>query len=233
MDRQVKLVGVLGGTSWPSTILAYRKLNELISSELGGHHSARILLYSIDYHSIKSRYGQAWNEVPALLKTEIARLLAMRPDCWMIANNALHKAFDEIANQVREPVPFFHAVELVREHLIQHNISRAVLLGTRFTMEDGFFAAPLIEAGVTIEVPDARDRERIQEIQTRLASGELSPEFRTYFRSLLARYEGLGFEAVITACTELPLTVDQQLTSMRVIDPLDLQVRACVRFALD
>jgi aspartate racemase len=208
-------------------------LNELISGELGGHHSARIVLYSIDYHEIKSRYGHCWSEVSDILKTEIAKLLAMRPDCWMIANNTLHKAYDEIVAGFDRSVPIFHAVDLVREHLLQNGMSRAVLLGTRFTMEDGFFAAPLIKSGVTIAIPEEREREEIQSIQSRLACGDVMPEFQAYFEGLLAKYERMGFEAVITACTELPLVLDQQLTRLRVVDPLDLQVRACARFALN
>ncbi|WP_394438134.1 aspartate/glutamate racemase family protein [Sphingobium naphthae] len=96
----MKLIGILGGTSWPSTGLPYRMINQEVQRRLGGHHSARILLYSIDYHDIKSRYWDRWAEIPPLLKSEIDQLLSFRPDCWMLANNTLHKAYDAVAEEL-------------------------------------------------------------------------------------------------------------------------------------
>lgn len=228
----MKLIGVLGGTSWPSTMLPYRLLNEELQARLGGHHSARVLLYSIDYHAIKSCYPDGWDEIPGLLKREIETLLLFRPDCWMLANNTLHKAYDRIADELDASVPFFHAVRLVRDHLVERSLGRVLLLGTKFTMEDSFYAAPLEAAGIRVEVPDLADRERVQAIQTRLARGEIDENFAPAFADLLARHEAAGCEAVVTACTELPLAITQQLTGMAVIDPLILQCRACVDFAL-
>jgi aspartate racemase len=228
----VKLIGVLGGTSWPSTMLPYRLLNEAVQRRLGGHHSARVLLYSIDYHAIKSRYHDGWAEIPSLLEREIETLLSLRPDCWMLANNTLHRAYDMIAPDLASSIPFFHAVSLVRDHLVSMVVGRVLLLGTRFTMEDGFFARPLEAAGIRVDVPSEVDREQVQAIQTRLARGEADENFAPYFADLLARHAATGCEAVVTACTELPLVITQGLTSMRVIDPLVLQCDACVNFAL-
>lgn len=228
---RTRLIGVLGGTSWPSTMLPYQMLNEDVQRRLGGHHSARILLYSLNYHAIKSRYWDRWDEIPPLLKAEIETLLSWQPDCWMLANNTLHKAYDAIAHEIAD-VPFFHGVHLTRDHLVERGIGTALLLGTRFTMEDGFFAAPLEAAGVRIIVPDEGERAEVQAMQSRLSKGENDPVFREAFRRLLARYEKAGCEAVITACTELPLAIDGRSTPMEVVDPLVLQCRACVDFAL-
>lgn len=228
----MKLIGVLGGTSWPSTGLPYRLLNMDVQQRLGGHHSARIALYSIDYHDIKSRYGEGWAEIPALLRREAEILLSFRPECWMIANNTLHHAYDQIADTLPSTIPFFHAVHLVRDHLVARGLRRVLLLGTLFTMENGFYAAPLEAAGIQVDIPTKEDRQRVQAIQSRLAKGEMDESFASTFRALLARHEAAGCEAVVTACTELPLVINQSLTSMAVIDPLVLQCRACVDFAL-
>lgn len=227
-----KLVGILGGTSWPSTMLPYRKLNSHVQERLGGHHSARILLYSSDFHAIKSLYHGGWDSIPSLLQEEIQTLLAWQPDCWMLANNTLRKAYDEIAHELPSKIPFFHAVTLVCQYLVDAQVSRVRLLGTKFTMEDGFFAAPLQAAGIRVDLPDAANREKIQKIQCRLARGETEESFAAYFRALLENHRRLGCEVVVTACTELPLVIDQSLTKMRVLDPLDLQVKACAEFAL-
>ncbi|WP_063512626.1 MULTISPECIES: aspartate/glutamate racemase family protein [unclassified Erythrobacter] len=227
----MKLIGVLGGTSWPSTLLLYRRFNELVQDRLGHPHSARLLLYSIDYHAIKSRYHHGWDEIPALLKREAEELLSRRPDCWMIANNTLHRAYDRIAGELSAHVPFFHAVRLTRARLVELGTKRVLLLGTKFTMEDGFFAKPLREAGLEVVVPEPGERDRIQAMQTRLASGEMNDEFPRYFSGLLDRYHRTGCEGVITACTELPLVIDQSRTPLLMMDPLDLQARACTDFA--
>lgn len=226
-----KLIGVLGGTSWPSTILPYRKLNEHARRLLGGHYSARILLYSIDYHAIKSRYHDGWEDIPHLLKREVRTLLAWEPDCWMLANNTLHKAYDLIADELESDVPFFHAVDLVSRHLVDGGLSRVLLLGTRFTMENGFFAAPIEAAGIEVVIPALGDREKIQAIQTRLAEGEMHPGFSDYFKQLLDIHSRSGCEAVVTACTELPLVITQSAEGMAIVDPIDLQTAACAAFA--
>ncbi len=231
-ERPVRLIGILGGTSWPSTILPYRLLNTQVQRRLGGFHSARILLSSIDYHAIKSRYGARFAEVPPLLKAEAEALLARRPDCWMIANNTLHKAYDRIAGELDPTIPFFHAVHLTRDHLVARGLRRVLLTGTRFTMEDGFFADGLAAAGIEVAVPEEADRERIQAIQTRLAAGETDTAFAPVFADILARAADAGCTAVVTACTELPLVVHAGLTSLAVVDPLELQCTACLDFAL-
>ena len=228
----MKLIGVLGGTSWPSTMQPYRLLNEAVQARLGGHHSARILLYSIDYHAIKSRYENGWNEIPQLLKREIEALLSFGPDCFMIANNTLHKAYDLIAHQLPAGVPFFHAVDLVCADLMARGVTHVLLLGTRFTMEDGFFARPLQAAGIRVDIPDAGDRDRVQAIQSRLAKGEIDASFAPAFTELIARHAAEGCEAVVTACTELPLVITAGTSSLPIVDPLVLQCRACTDFAL-
>jgi aspartate racemase len=228
----MRLIGVLGGTSWPSTVLPYRLLNRAVEERLGGHHSARIVLYSIDYHAIRSCYTADWGAVPALLEAEIETLLGFGPDCWMIANNTLHKAYDMIAGGLPADPPMFHAIRLVRDHLLAHGRRKVLLLGTRFTMEDGYYARPLQDAGIDVVVPDLADRERVQAIQTRLATGETDPEFTAYFAELTARHAAMGCEAVIAGCTELPLAMTQESLPIELVDPLVLQCRACVDFAL-
>lgn len=229
----MRLIGVLGGTSWPSTIPPYRLLNEEVQRRCGTSHSARIVLYSIDYHEIRTGYSGDWSEIPALLLQETRTLLSFRPDCWMIANNTLHKIYDQIADQLPATPPIFHAVALVRDHLAIKGFGKVLLLGTQFTMEDRYFAEPLRATGIQVIVPDAVDRERIGVIQTQLADGEPPEAFADYFVDLIARAATEGCEAVILGCTELPLAVPQAGACLPLIDPLVLQCRACVDYALE
>jgi aspartate racemase len=228
----MKLIGVLGGTSWSSTILPYRLLNLEVERRRGGYHSARIVLYSIDYHPIRSAYAADWGEIPALLRAEIETLLHFAPDCWMIANNTLHKIYDEIAQQIGDERPMFHAIRLVRAALLSHGVKHALLLGTRFTMEDGYYADPLRSAGISVSVPEKAERERIGAIQTELANGVIKPEFASYFEQIISHHAARGCEAVILGCTEFPLVITDDRSTLPIFDPLVLQCRACVDFAL-
>lgn len=228
----MKLVGVLGGTSWPSTVLPYRLLNEEVERRLGANHSARIALYSIDYHAIRSAYSADWSVIPALLRREIDTLMGFGPDCWMIANNTLHKIYDQLAPDMPPGPPLFHAIHLVRADCLARNRRKVLLLGTRFTMEDGYYADPLIAAGIEVAVPCEDDRVRIGAIQTRLANGETDAAFAAYFAQLIALHARRGCEAVILGCTELPLAITADISALPLVDPLVLQCRACVDFAL-
>lgn len=228
----MRLIGVLGGTSWPSTVLPYRLLNQEVERRLGGHHSARIVLYSIDYHAIRSAYTQDPGAVGVLLQHEIENLLGFAPACWMIANNTLHKYYDAIAGRLPADPPMFHAIRLVRDHLLARGIRKVLLLGTQFTMEDGYYAAPLEAAGIVVEVPSPTDREQVQAIQAKLAAGQTDPSFAPWFGALVNRHAAEGCEAVIAGCTELPLVITQDILPIPLVDPLVLQSRACVDFAL-
>ena len=228
----MRLIGILGGTSWPSTILPYRMLNEKVQRRLGPQHSARIALYSIDYAPIRRHYSGDWSQIAPLLLAEIRTLLSFKPDCWMIANNTLHHIHSEIADQLPADPPMFHAIRLVRDHLAGCGYRKVLLLGTRFTMEHGYYADPIRAAGIEVVVPDEADRAKVGAIQSRLADGEMDPAYAEYFADLVARHAAAGCEALIAGCTELPLVITQDLSPIPVVDPLRLQCNACLDFAL-
>jgi len=227
----MKRIGLLGGTSWPSTILYYRLLNEMVAQRLGGNHSADIILRSIDYNTIKSRYQSRWDEIPALLEQELHLTHALPCDCLILCNNTLHKAYNLIRERVALSIPFFHAVELSAHSARQQGMKRLLLLATRFTLEDGFFAEGLEREGLEIVMPDAVEREEIQAIQSRLAQGEAHEDYTRYFTRILTKYAHL--DAVVLACTELPLAISSATSPLPIIDPALLQVKAAVDFALD
>jgi aspartate racemase len=228
----MKLIGILGGTSWPSTILPYRMLNQEVQKRLGPQHSARIALYSIDYAAIRGHYSGDWSQIPPLLLGEIRTLLSFRPDCWMIANNTLHHVLAQIAHELPATPPLFHAIDLVRAHLVARSHRKVLLLGTRFTMEHGYYAEPIRAAGVEVVVPEEAERVRVGAIQSQLADGVIEPGFAPFFADLIARHARAGCTAVIAGCTELPLVITQEMSPIEVVDPLQLQCNACVDFAL-
>ncbi|MDD3182914.1 MAG: amino acid racemase [Alphaproteobacteria bacterium] len=228
----MKTIGILGGASWASTMLPYRLINEAVAQRMGGYHSARIILYSMDYHDIKMSYSGDWSETPALFKRELCFLLSMKPDCILIANNTLHKALDIIEGELSLSLPTFHAIRLTCEKLVENGCGKTLFLGSIFTMNDRFFVDPLHRAGVDIMVPCKEDQAVIQEHQVELAKGVFSESIANSFHEMLAKYEAMGCTTVVLACTELPLAINNKITTMRIIDPLFLQCRAAVDFTL-
>jgi aspartate racemase len=232
----MRRIGLLGGTSWPSTVIYYRLLNELAQQRLGGYHSARLLVHSIDYHPIRSLYpgegvpGEAFDGIAPLLEAELLALAAAGPDCFILGNNTLHRSLDTFAHRLRLPGPLFHAVDVVAEAARAGGCRRVLLLATRFTMEDGFFARRLARHGIEAIVPGAGDRAEVQAIQTPLARGEDSPAFRERLHALIGRHRGL--DAVVLGCTELPLAVDPGTSPLPVLDSVRLQCERAFAWAV-
>jgi aspartate racemase len=226
----MKRIGLLGGTSWPSTIEYYRMINQMVAGRLGGRHSADLLLRSIDYHPIASRYESRWNEIPTLLEQELRLMQALPCDGLILCNNTLHKAYDEIRDRVALTIPFFHAVELSAKAAKERGMKHLLLLATRFTLEDGFFQKGLEKAELEVVIPEPKERDEIQAIQSRLAADEMRPEFREYFTALLKKYAHA--DAAVLACTELPLAIPPEGTPIPTLNSVYLQSRAAVDFAL-
>lgn len=226
----MKQIGLLGGMSWPSTVEYYRLLNKLMAERLGGYHSANLLLKSIDYNEIKSNYHEGWNIIPQLLKAEIEAFLLCKPDCLILCNNTLHKAYDQIAGDLNLSIPFFHAVDLTADYAKKQGQRNVLLLATKFTMEDEFFRNKFESRGLNVTIPNRDERQEIQSIQSMLATGESKAEYAEYFKKLIDKYS--TNDAVILACTELPLAVTCTNSCLPIINPTRLQCEAAVDFAL-
>ena len=225
----MRMIGLLGGTSWPSTFGYYDRLNRSAQKYLGGHHSARILLYSIDYHPIKNLYHDGWDRIPSLLANEIRLLLEKKPDCLILCNNTLHRALDQVRKGLDIGIPVFHAGHLAAEEAERRHCQTVLLLGISFTMEDGFFARYFEDRGIKVIVPVKEDRQQIQQMQTELAKGHTDPSFRDRFSVLLARYDQV--DAIVLACTELPLAIDEMNAPKPLINSIHCQCDAAAEFA--
>ena len=226
----MKLIGLLGGTSWPSTMLYYEKLNSLVNKQLGGFNSARILLYSINYNEIKSSYATDWQNVEILLEQEIQFFLQKKPDCLVICNNTLHKAFDAVQHKLELQIPVFHAGRLSAQSAVTNGYKSVLLLGTKLTMEDGFFAKYFKDKNVDVVIPTLEDRLKIQNLQTQISSGVKNDGFYNDFADIISKYKNVN--AVCLACTELPLYIDQKNCSLPIINPIDLQCAEAVKFII-
>lgn len=225
----MKTIGLLGGTGWSSTIGYYTLLNQLMHARLGGHHSAKILLKSIDYEYLWSSYG---NDLKAshLLEEELAGLIQLKPDCIIICCNTLHKYYDMIKERLNSSIPVMHAVDLVAQHAKDQSYRRVLLLATKFTMEDGFFANKLENAGIEVVIPTQEERNVLHEIHGQLMVNSITTEAREYCQKLILQHNDL--DAVVLGCTEYPLMIDETNSVLPIIDPVRLQTSCAVSYAL-
>lgn len=232
----MKTIGLLGGTGWSSTIEYYKQLNELVHERLGGYHSAKILLKSIDYHDIMSSYGKNPEKIADILHQELIELSSLNPDCIIICCNSLHKYYDMVKhhlylNDDKDTPPVFHAVELVAQNILQQGLSCVLLLATKATMEDGFFAKILQKHGIEVIIPDLATREAIHKIHAHeLMNNIATEESKAYFANIIQQHPKC--QAVVLGCTEYPLLVNQENSVLPIIDPVKLQCSAAVDFAL-
>jgi aspartate racemase len=226
----MKTIGLLGGTGWSSTIGYYKILNELVAERLGGYHSAKILLKSIDYHDIMLNYGKNHDKVANLLQKELQELIDLKPDCIIICCNSLHKYYDIIKPYLKSDIPVMHSAYLVAQHLKNSKQEKVLFLATQFTMEDGFFAKILEENGILVTIPEQKEREEMQRIHSELMYNRVSQESKDYFSDLIANHKNL--DAVILGCTEYPLLVTRDNSVLEIIDPVYLQAVAAVNYAL-
>lgn len=226
----MKTIGLLGGTGWSSTIEYYRIINEMIHARLGGQHSAKILLKSIDYHDIVTRYGQPPEQITPLLKNELLGLLALNPDCFIICCNTLHKYFDLFKNELDFTIPFFHAVELTAKYLVEQKFKNVLLLATKFTMEDGFFANTLAKQGMVVTIPDQQERNEMQVLHGQVMKNQITDQARKYFQNLTLKYQNL--DGVILGCSEWTLMVNSNNSALPIIDPMYLQCLSAVDYSL-
>lgn len=227
----MKKIGLLGGTSYPSTILYYNLLNKLYNKEKGGFHSCPMILKNIDYHEIKSRYNSlgGWNEIPILLKQELEDLISLNPSCIIICNNTLHKAYDIIKDELKSKIPVFHILELTLDYINLNKLQEILFLGTKFTMQDDFFKGYLKKQGKKVIVPTSQEMEEIQVVQTALSKGEFKSSYEEYFKALCFKYDNC--DGIILGCTELPL-VFNSIEIEHKINTIELQCKKAIDYIL-
>lgn len=230
----MKTIGLLGGMSWESTESYYRALNEGVKETLGGLHSARVAMVSVDFAVIEAlQHQDRWADTAALLSEAAVRVQAAGADFLMIATNTMHRVAPEIEAAI--DIPLLHIADATGERLREDGIRRVGLLGTRFTMEQAFYRERLTERfGVEVLVPDADERERVHRvIYEELCLGRTEPASRAEYLAIIDTLHRRGAEAVILGCTEIALLVHQADTPVPLYDTTTLHAEAAVQAALD
>ena len=229
----MKTIGLIGGMSWESTANYYRDINERVKQRLGGLHSARILLYSVDFQEIERLQHQGrWDEAGEQLGDIARRLEGAGADVVALCTNTMHKVAPAIEAALR--VPFLHIADPTAQAVKQAGIGRIGLLGTRFTMEEDFYRGRLVERhGLDVIVPDPAERETVHRvIYDELCLGKVEERSRRAYRDIIAHLVERGAEGVILGCTEIAMLVSPADSPVPLFDTTQLHAVSAVDFAL-
>ena len=229
----MKTLGLIGGMSWESTIPYYRQINETVKEHLGGFHSAKLILYSVDFHEIErlQRDGE-WHAAGALLANAARSLEMAGADLLVLCTNTMHKIAPEIEAAVS--IPLIHIADPTALEIRRAGYSSVGLLGTRFTMEQDFYRDRLRERhGLAVHIPTAEDREVVHRIiYAELCMGKIMPQSRVQFRRIMAGLVAQGAQAIILGCTEISLLVGQGDAVVPLFDTTSIHARAAAEMAM-
>lgn len=229
----MQTIGLIGGMSWESTLPYYRQINEAVRERLGGLHSARLLLYSVDFHEIERlQHRGDWAAAGALLANTAQALQRAGADFLVLATNTMHKVADAIEGAV--DIPLLHIADPTAAAIRAAGLQRVGLLGTRFTMEQPFYRERLEQRhGIEVLVPEADQRERVHRvIYDELCLGQVREESRQAYRQVIANLVERGAQAVILGCTEISLLVGAEDASVALFDTTRLHALAAAEKAL-
>ncbi|HEU4653878.1 MAG TPA: aspartate/glutamate racemase family protein [Steroidobacteraceae bacterium] len=229
----MKTIGLIGGMSWESTVPYYREINETIRDRLGGLHSAKIVLYSVDFHEIEAlqRSGD-WSTAGRLLSDAAQSLQRAGADFLVIGANTMHKVVPAIEGAIA--LPILHIADCLAEELKAAQFSNVGLLGTRFTMEQDFYKDRLRQRhGIEALVPNEAQRERVHRIiYDELCVGRIESSSREEYRSIIADLVARGAQAIVLGCTEIAMLIDQQDSAVPLFDTAKIHARSAALYAL-
>lgn len=229
----MKTIGMLGGMSWESTASYYKAINEGIKQELGGLHSAKISMYSVDFDEIEKLQHQGdWAATAEILSSAARSIEAGGADFLLICTNTMHKVAPEVEQAVS--IPLLHIADATAERLVANGIRKVGLLGTKFTMEEDFYKGRLTDKyNIEVIVPEPDEREIVHDvIYSELCLGQFHDRSLLQYLAIIDALAERGAEAVILGCTEIALLVQQKHTKVLLYDTTEIHASAAVAQAL-
>ena len=229
----MKVIGLIGGISWESSLEYYRIINKAVKERLGGFHSAKCILYSLDFDEVvRLQHEGKWHELARLMTNAAVKLERAGAELLLICANTMHKVADHVQERVR--IPLIHIIDVTAERILERGIKRVGLLGTRFTMEDGFYRKRMGERfNIEVLLPDEDERELVHRIiYEELCQGVIRQSSKESIRKIIERLKLKGAEGIILGCTELPLLIKQGDVDIPVFDTTKIHAIAAVEHAL-
>lgn len=229
----LKTIGLIGGMSWESTLDYYKIINETVKAELGGLHSAKCLMYSVDFEEIEVlQHENKWEQLTDIMVEAAERLKRGGADFIVICTNTMHKMAGDIESRVGLKV--LHIAEVTGEKVVQNGMKKVGLLGTKFTMEQDFYKKVLKENyNIDVVIPDENERETVHKvIYNELCKGVINEGSRKEYIKIINNLALNGAEGIVLGCTEIPLLIKQEDVSIQVFDTTKIHAVAAAEFAL-
>jgi len=229
----MKTIGLLGGMSWESTVGYYRAINEGVKNNLGGLHSAKIAMYSVDFDQIeKLQHKGDWSGTARILSEAAQCVESAGADFLLICTNTMHKVAPEIEKAIK--IPVLHIADATAEVLLHKGIKTVGLLGTAFTMEKDFYKGRLSEKyGLNVLVPNKEDRQIVHKIiYQELCLGKIQADSKAEYLRIIDLLANKGAEAVILGCTEIGMLVNQNDTKVKLFDTTAIHAEKAVEYAI-
>lgn len=229
----MKTIGILGGMSWESSAEYYRILNQAVRDRLGGFHSAKVLLYSLNFHEVETMQHQGkWEEAAQLLNDGALQLERGGAECLILATNTMHKLVEPMLHGVN--IPFIHIVDPTARAILAEGMDTVGLLGTRYTMEEDFYVGRLRdEFGISVLIPDEDQRMVVDGcIYNELVKGKIRYESRLAYINVINDLVENGAQGIILGCTEIMLLIQEAHSPVTLFDTTRLHALAAVEMAL-
>ncbi len=229
----MKTIGLVGGMSWESTLEYYRIINEEVKARLGGFHSGKIVLYSVDFAGIEAmQHRGEWDPMAVILADAFRSVEKAGAEVGILCTNTMHKVYDKLQAAVR--IPILHIVDVTAAEIKARGLTRVGLLGTKFTMEQDFYRDRLAKGhGIDVLIPGPEERDAIHAIlYSELCLGQVKDASRAVFNAIIGRLRERGAQGVVLGCTEIPLIVRQADHDIPVFDTTAIHAKAAVDFAL-
>lgn len=229
----MKTIGLIGGMSWESTLSYYKAINQGIKKQLGGLHSAKLVLFSVDFDEIEKLQHQGkWQETADILSNAAVSIEKAGADFFLICTNTMHKVAEQVQSSVS--IPLLHIADATAFELLAQNISKVGLLGTAFTMEQDFYKSRLTDKfGIDVLVPNTEQRAQVHQIiYQELCLGKIKPESKAIYLDIVDELYKQGCEGVILGCTEIALLIQQQDTNVPLYDTTQIHAERAIEVSL-
>ena len=215
---KLKTIGLIGGMSWESTVTYYKIINETVKEKLGGLHSAKCILYSVDFQEIEECQANGnWEKSGEILGEAANNLEKAGADFIVICTNTMHKVINQIKEKIS--IPILHIAEMTAEKILEKGLKNIALLGTKYTMEQDFYKSKLIEKGINVIIPDKNDIEIINKvIYEELCLGTINSNSKKKFLEIVDKLRSKGAEGIILGCTEIGLLIKNEDTDVPLFD---------------
>lgn len=229
----MKTIGLIGGMSWESSQVYYELINKKAREILGGFHSAKSIMVSVDFDEIeKLQHDDDWDELNKMMVQSAQQLEKARADFIVLCTNTMHLCSEEIKKNTS--IPFLHIAEATAKKILEKKIDTVALLGTKFTMKKDFYKTVLSDFGIDAIIPEEKDMEIIHNIiYNELVQGIIKESSREEYKRIIKTLQERGAEGVILGCTEIPLLIKQNDVEIPVFDTTEIHAFSAVEYALE